>query len=76
MNTDENKKEVTQSDWDSLYNQMQFISKDGQFMGVQFHPEVYAVIEHFYTGLQEGIKAIGIYQLFFSKILKNCAPRV
>ena len=53
-----------------------FISHDSQFIGVQFHPEVYIIIDRFGEDRQEAGKGKGIYQLFFSNILENCASRM
>jgi len=46
------------------------MSHDGQFIGIQFHPEAY-LVKDFINGPPEAIHNKGIYQLFFSKILQR-----
>ena len=46
------------------------ISHDGQFIAVQFHPEIY-ILKNFIDASPEAIHNKGIYQLFFSKILQH-----
>ena len=51
------------------------MTRDGQFIGVQFHPEAYLVNDSM-GGPSEAIRNQGLYRFFFSKILQRHAHNV